>query len=153
MAAQSGSGPSLSQLRQAIVSEQDLDDEWIELDADVLDERYPAVYADFVGSFTDDFLSFELHDARNGVPDVRALSFLDGFDLDRLTQIEPTGYRENGVRYRYAYTDDGDRWYGEVAAWRQGQVVVAVLIESLDPDVCVCDVAALQYDKLAATIR
>lgn len=160
--AQSG-GPSCGQLHRALLTEDDFWESDIafaaeEDDAGELDLDYPAVYADFLDVFTDDFLSIELHDARNGAPDEIAIDLADditdGLNVTEWRQIAPTGYGSAGVRYRYIYDEgDGDRWYGEVAAWRQGQVVVAILIESLDPEACVCDAAKLQYDKVAAMIR
>lgn len=159
-AAQPAGPPTLRQLQQALLTEDDLWEsdipgDWVELDADELDDDYPAVYADFSDYDTDDYLSVELHDARNGVPDFLALALLSlaEVELDELERIDPTGYGTNGVRYRYNYTDEGERWYGEVAAWRYGGVAVAILFESLDPDACVCEYAALQDQKLRATIR
>jgi len=160
-AAQSG-GPTYDQLFRALLTEDDLwerdiDNALLEADAGELDRDYPAVYADFSDLVTDEFLSIELHDARNGVPDYIALAFVEALTDGRPTElrpIAPTGFGTAGVRYRYIYHEsDGDRWYGEVAAWRQGQVVVAIVFEGSDADACVCDLAALQYNKVASMIR
>jgi hypothetical protein len=153
------SGPTLTQLRRAVLAEEDLwageiGGDWAELDAGPLEDDYPAVFADFTDLDSDAYLSVELHDARNGVPDFLALALasLSSEEFEHLEAIEPTGYGAAGVRYRYAYTDDGERWYGEVAAWRHGGMAVAILYESTAADACVCAYAALQDAKLRATL-
>jgi hypothetical protein len=149
--AQSG-GPTLGQLQRALLSEDDFFFELDEYETGNLDRRYPAVYGDYYLIF-DEFLSVELHDARNGTPENIAIDFLNDFDIFEVTRIAPTGFGRDGVRFRYDYFEDGEHWYGEVAAWQQGQVVVAILYESyVDPEICVCDYAELQFDKVAAII-
>lgn len=145
--------PTLAQLRSARLTERDLGPDWFQVIADSVEVRYPAVSATFVHMTSDRDLTIALHDARNGVPDFVALRFLNNATVNQLTQVQAAGYGANGVRYRYNYDEDGVRWYGEIAAWRQGQVVVAIQVEDLKPDACVCEAAELQYRKLAATIR
>jgi hypothetical protein len=153
-----GSGPTVAQLQRALLTANEVGPDAIRWDAGELDTRYPAVYVDYGFQISFDpgpveFLSVELHDARNGVPDFRALSFLDDMSVNQLTQMPPTGFGTNGVRYRYNYDDEGERIYGEVVAWRQGQVVAGIQVEGSTAEVCVCDYAKLQHDKLTATIR
>jgi hypothetical protein len=115
-------------------------------------KRYPAVYADFDGD-ADEFLSIELHDARNGVADYIALGLLADESLQGLTQVSAPPYGTDGVRYRYQLDQDGQHLYGEVVGWRRGGVVAAIRFESDKPDACVCDYGKRQDDKLATTIR
>lgn len=156
--AQTG-GPSLSQLYRALLTEDDIwenldDSDLVEDDSGQIDAPYPGVYIDLVGALSDDFVTIELNDARNGSPDFISRRLLNNLDAENVREVTPTGYGTAGVRFRYTVVErNGDVWYGEVAAWRQGQVVVAVGIESLDADACVCDYAKLQFNKVAATFR
>jgi hypothetical protein len=151
--AQPGGAPTAAQLQRALLAVSDLGSDAIRWDAGDVKVRYPAVYVTWGFFLSDDHLTIALFDARNGVPDFLALRFLNDLTVNHLTQVEPTGFGTNGVRYRYSYDDDGEHIYGEVAAWRQGQVVVAIQVEGTKPEVCVCAYAKLQHDKLAATIR
>jgi hypothetical protein len=151
--AQPGGAPTAAQLQRALLAVNDLGSDAIRWDAGEVQVRYPAVHVTWGFFLSDDHLTIALFDARNGVPDFLALRFLNDMTVNQLTQVEPTGFGTNGVRYRYSYDDEGDHIYGEVAAWRQGQVVVAIQVEGTEPDVCVCAYAKLQHDKLAATIR
>ncbi|MGD9893556.1 MAG: hypothetical protein AB7R89_28630 [Dehalococcoidia bacterium] len=157
-AAQTG-GPTVSQLRQALLTEDDLwaafeGTDLIEDDSGDIDATYPAVWVDFVGLVTDDFLTIELHDARNGSPDAIVRGLLEDLEAEQVREVTPAGYGTAGVRFRYVFDEpDGERWYGEAAAWRQGQIVVAIVVESLDADACVCEPAELQYNKVVAMFR
>lgn len=153
---QLGEGPTLAQLRQARLSKDDLKGAWLDWTAGQMEKRYPAVFATFLpldSGGSEEWLRVELHDARNGVPDFVALGLLDGVNLSQMTQTAPTGFGANGVRYRYNYREDGEQVYGEIAAWREGQTVVAIQVEGLDTDVCVCEFAELQQKKLTAAVR
>jgi hypothetical protein len=157
-AAQSG-GPTFGQLHRALLGEDDLwegldDTDLIEDDTGEIEATYAAVYVDFIGALTDDFLTIELHDARNGSPDSIVHQLLENLEAAQVREVTPTGYGTAGVRFRYVHDEpDGERWYGEAAAWRQGQIVVGVLFESLDSTACVCDYAELQYNKIATMFR
>jgi hypothetical protein len=153
VAASPGAGPTVAQLQRALLTAADLEPSWIAAVTGTRTEAYPAVFAEFVKAAVSTGLSVELHDARTGVPDFRALAFLDDLTVSQLTQEAPPAFGADGVRYRYAYEEAGLRWYGEVVAWRQGAVVVALLVEDVVPGVCVCDIATRQFDKLAATIH
>ena len=64
-----------------------------------LKEQHPAVAADFT-SDDDEFLSVELHDARNGAPEYLALRFLVGESIQALTPVAPLAFGVAGARYR-----------------------------------------------------
>jgi hypothetical protein len=147
------SGPTPAQLQRALLTAKDLGPDAVLWDFGEMETRYPAVRGYGFLVSPEEFLTVELHDARNGVPDYLALGFLNDLTVNQVTQVAATGFGTNGVRYRYNLDEDGERVYGEVAAWRQGQVVVAIQVEGYQADVCVCDYAKAQYDKLAAAMR
>jgi hypothetical protein len=148
----SGPAPTLAQLRRAIFSEDDLGDRWLEFDSGDMKEDHPAVYADFSGDGSE-YLSIELHDARNGDPEFLALGLVEGEKLNGLTQASAPEYASGGARYRYQLDQNGKHLYGEVVGWRRGGVVAAIRYESEKADACVCDYGKRQDAKLAATFR
>jgi hypothetical protein len=147
-----GAAPTLAQLRRAILSEDDLGDQWFEFDSGDLKEEHPAVSADFSGKGSE-YLGIELHDARNGAPDFIALGMLAGGSLQGLTQASAPDYGSDGVRYRYQVDLNGKHLYGEVVGWRRGGVVAGMRYESEKSDACVCDYGKRQDAKITATPR
>jgi hypothetical protein len=149
---QASAGPTLAQLHRALLSEDDLGEEWLGFDADDDDQDYAAAVVDFAGE-DGETLSIELHDARNGAPDYLALSLLGNQKLDQFTQTTPPEYGTDGVRYRYQRTEDGTRLYGEVVGWRHGAVIATMLFESEASGACVCEFGRKQEQKLTANFR
>jgi hypothetical protein len=151
-ARQTTGAPTLAQLHRALLTEDDLGEEWLGFDSDDDDQDYAAAGVEFAGD-DGETLSIELHDARNGAPDFLALSLLGNQKFDQFTQTTPPEYGTGGARYRYQRTEDGTRLYGEVVGWRHGAVIATMMFESEKPDACVCDFGRKQEQKLTATFR
>lgn len=149
-----GSAPTVAQLQRALVAEGALGRDWAELETGALTrERNPAVYAEFLNLVADQYLAVELHDVRNGGPEYLALLLVTKLGIPQVTAAAPLSYGTGGVRYRYTRVEDGARVPGELAAWQQGPVVVIMMIEGGRAEVCLCDLAQRQDEKVRAVIR
>ncbi|MGE0545173.1 MAG: hypothetical protein AB7R89_33865, partial [Dehalococcoidia bacterium] len=69
------SGPALAQLQRTLLTAKDLGSDAVLWDFGELKTQYPAVRGYGFLVSPDEFLTVELHDARNGVPDYLALGF------------------------------------------------------------------------------
>lgn len=150
----SGSAPTAAQLRRALLTDQEVGSGWAEVEAGALTrERNPAFFAEFVNLVADEYLAVELHDARNGAAEFLALRMIADRKFDKLDKLTPSGPGQDRTRHRYEFVSDGKRQYGELVAWRQGSVVVAMQIEGPRASTCVCDHARRQDEKVRAAGR
>lgn len=145
--------PSAAQLRSALLTEADLGRDWQETGRrDLMGRAYPAAQAAFLNLLADESLDVQLYDARNGSVETLALRTLTEI-TPRATSAAPLGYGTRGVRYRYSLVEGDEQFYGELAAWQQGPVVMIMLIEGSQAEICLCDLARRQDDKLRAMFR
>jgi hypothetical protein len=149
-----GAGITVAQLQRGLVPEEDLGSDWLELDAGVLmREGNQIVIGQYINVVTDESLWVELYDARSGGPEYRALRLITFQGIPEVKAMAPLDYGKGGVRYRYNLVEDGERVYGELAAWQQGPVVVVMQFEGGHADVCLCDLARRQDAWLRDAFR
>lgn len=149
----SGSAPTGAQLRRTLLTDQEVGSGWGEVEAGALtQERNPAFFTEFVNLVADEYLAVEVHDAHNGTPEYLGLRVLTEI-TSQVTAAAPLTFGTRGVRYRYAVVRDGERQHGEMAAWQQGSVVIIMLIEGSRADVCLCDLARRQDEKVRTSGR
>jgi hypothetical protein len=145
---------TVAKLGSALLTEKEVGDPFgLDRTGPLSKEQYPAVYADFAGIDGRD-LAIELHDPRNGDTDYIALKLLAAVSSsNKLGEVKALSYGTSGRRYQFSYMESGDLRYGEVAAWREGDVVIVMLIDGDSAGVALGDLAARQDAKLRSLPR
>jgi hypothetical protein len=155
VAGQESAGPTEAQLRQAALSLRDIGPGWTEASSGPLVdgiESYGVIFKRETPIYQ--LLSIGLGDLRTGTPETNALDFVE--ELSGVRQGEPAElppYVSDAARYLFQFTKGEFSYAGDVAAWRQGEVVVIVALVTDNRYSCVCEYADLQFDKLAVALR
>jgi hypothetical protein len=95
-------------------------------------------------------VSVGIAEDRVGTTQKNALDFVEELSGSRRAdRLADPRIGRDSVRYSFAFSKDGTRFYGDVVSWRHANVIVVAASVSEDPDACICDIARAQQQRLA----